>query len=179
MCLNMENFNDDIYIIDLSYATSASDMVFELSSILDNSMAKNQKVALKLGNVDLNQSQLLSICSLISSINSSVDYLETDSAQTQLAATNLGIVVSTVKTNNVTTKNEIELDEPTLVPSYEYVKLEDHLDIEEAEEKEAEEKEEEEAEEILVQDERIEDFAQNPVLSAEGHHYRHEHGADL
>lgn len=119
-------FSEDAYIIDLSYAASASDIVFELSSILDNEMAKNQKVALKLGNVDLNQSQLLSIRSLISSINSTVAYLETNSTQTELAAINLGIVVSTVKAAPVE-QEPVEIAEPSYVPSYEYVKLEDHL----------------------------------------------------
>lgn len=148
-----QNFNDDVYIIDLGYALSASDIVFELSSIIDNDMAKNQKVALKLGNVDLNQSQLLSICSLISSINSEVEFLETNSTQTELAATNLGIVVSTVKTNN-TVKEIEEISEPTMVASYEYVKLEDHL-VEEDEEKETTEENiniEEKNEEIIIED---------------------------
>ncbi len=126
-------FSDDAYIIDLSYAKTASDIVFELSSILDNDMAKNQKVALKLGNVDLNQSQLLSIRSLISSINSTVAFLETNSAQTELAAINLGIIVSTVKTP-VNQEEPIEIPEASYVPSYEYVKLQDHLPEETAEE---------------------------------------------
>lgn len=124
-------FSEDAYIIDLSYAKTASDIVFELSSILDNDMAKNQKVALKLGDVDLNQSQLLSIRSLISSINSSVAFLETNSAQTELAAINLGIIVSTVKTP-IKQEEPIEIPEASYVPSYEYVKLEDHLPEEDA-----------------------------------------------
>lgn len=157
MCLKMENFNDDIYIIDLGYAESASDIVFELSSILDNTMAQNKKIALKLGSVDLNQSQLLSICSLISSINSNVDFLETTSAQTQLAAINLGIVVSAQKADYKSEEKEIELEEPTLVPSYEYVKLEDHLE-EEKEENPVEYTEE-------TNDNEIEDFEINPELS--------------
>jgi len=125
-------FSDDAYIIDLSYAASASDIVFELSSIIDNDMAKNRKVALKLGDVDLNQSQLLSIRSLISSINSTVAFLETNSTQTELAAVNLGIVVSTVKTS-LPQEELTEPAEPSYVPSYEYVKLEDHLPDEEEE----------------------------------------------
>ena len=140
MCLKMEqNFSEDIYVIDLSYALSASDIVFELSSIIDNDRAKEQKIALKLGSVDLNQSQLLSICSLISSINSTVEFLETNSAQTELAAINLGIVVSTVK-NEVKEKTEF-ISEPTLVASYEYVKLEDHL----AEDEDADEEDKDDA----------------------------------
>lgn len=146
-----QNFDNDIYIIDLGYAVSASDIVFELSSIIDNDMAKNKKIALKLGSVDLNQSQLLSICSLISSINSTVEFLETDSAQTELAATNLGIIVSTVKSNNDKKENE-EPSEPTLVASYEYVKLEDHL----PEDEEITEEKETIISEISEQDENIE-----------------------
>ncbi len=119
-------FSDDAYIVDLSYALSASDIVFELSSILENDMAKNKKIALKLGDVDLNQSQLLSIRSLISSINSTVAFLETSSSQTENAAINLGIVVSAVK-NPTQPEEQNELQESSYVPSYEYVKLEDHI----------------------------------------------------
>lgn len=121
-----EIFSDDAYIVDLSYALSASDIVFELSSILENDMAKNKKIALKLGDVDLNQSQLLSIRSLISSINSTVAFLETSSSQTENAAINLGIVVSAVK-NPTQPEEQNELQESSYVPSYEYVKLEDHI----------------------------------------------------
>ncbi len=170
-----QNFDKDIYIIDLSYAVSASDIVFELSSIIDNDMAKNQKIALKLGNVDLNQSQLLSICSLINSINSTVEFLETNSAQTELSATNLGIIVSTVKSSNNVKNNNVEPSEPTLVASYEYVKLEDHLPEEEEEDNEADDETEEDdinsvgisstQDETLQQE--IEDFSSNPEKTEE------------
>ena len=143
-----QNFNDT-YTIDLSYTVSASDIVYELSSILDNDRAKNQKIALKLGKVDLNQSQLLSIRSLINSINSTVEYLETDSTQTELAAINLGIIVSTVKNVEV---EKTELEEPTYVQSYGYIKLEDHIEEDEEEEKEKKVKE-------LKEEVAIEDFA--------------------
>ncbi len=139
------NFVDDTYIIDLSYAVSASDIVFELSSIIDNDMAKSQKIALKLGNVDLNQSQLLSIRSLISSINSTVAFLETNSAQTELSAINLGIIVSTIKQAEpaveatAETVEPAEIKEPEYVPSYGYVKLDDHIESEASEEEETEE----------------------------------------
>ena len=155
----MEQNFDDVYIIDLSYAVSASDIVFELSSVLDNEMAKNQKIGLKLGDVDLNQSQLLSICSLISSINSNVEFLQTNSAQTELAAINLGIVVSTEK-NNVVKEEEKEISEPTMVASYEYVKLEDHL----AEEDEVSVPEEAVEEAV---DNEVEDFESNAALGVD------------
>lgn len=123
-----QNYNDS-YVIDLSYAVTASDIVYELSSIIDNDRAKNQKIVLKLGDVDLNQSQLLSIRSLINSINSTVEILETNSEQTELAAINLGIVVSEMKSLEAEQTSSVEssLPEPTYVQSYGYVKLEDHL----------------------------------------------------
>ena len=169
-----QNFDKDIYIIDLGYAVSASDIVFELSSIIDNDMAKNQKIALKLGNVDLNQSQLLSICSLINSINSTVEFLETNSAQTELSATNLGIIVSTVKSSNSVKDENVEPSEPTLVASYEYVKLEDHLPEEEEDDDDDDETEENDLNSVGIsstQDEtlqqEIEDFSSNPEKTTE------------
>lgn len=64
----MENISsENLYVIDLTYAKTPADVVFELSTIIDAEAAHNQKVFLKLGNIDLNQSQLLSINSLINS----------------------------------------------------------------------------------------------------------------
>ncbi|MBQ2870141.1 hypothetical protein IJE86_00385 [bacterium] len=154
-----QNFSEDAYIIDLSYATSASDIVFELSSVIDNERAKNQNIALKLGKVDLNQSQLLSIRSLINSINSTVTFLETNSAQTELAAINLGIVVSSVKTTEKT-EDTTNLAEPTLVPSYEYVKLEDHID-------ENEDSKDDESDVVEDTDESQEDAAESEDTQSE------------
>lgn len=154
-----QNFSEDAYIIDLSYATSASDIVFELSSVIDNERAKNQNIALKLGKVDLNQSQLLSIRSLINSINSTVTFLETNSAQTELAAINLGIVVSSVKTTEKT-EDTTNLAEPTLVPSYEYVKLEDHID-------ENEDSKDDESDVVEDTDESQEDAAESEETQSE------------
>ena len=121
---------NDNYIIDLSYATSASDIVFELSSIIDNEMAKNQKIGLILGDIDLNQSQLLSIYSLIKSINSTIAILETKSEQTEQSAINLGIVVTKDMQQQSSQKQKVEdfIQESTYTKSYGYVTLEEHID---------------------------------------------------
>lgn len=162
-------FKDDIYVIDLSYAKSASDIVFELSSIIDNDMAKNRKIALNLGDIDLNQSQLLSIRSLINSINSTVSFLETNSAQTELSANNLGIIISNVKSASEESVEEISLKpaepgEQTYVASYEYIKLDDHLAEEESIAKESVQQEDEvleENEETIISSEITSDFVIN------------------
>ena len=67
-----QSFNDNLYLIDLSYLNTPSEVVYDLSSILEAEPAKNQRIKLKLGKVDFNKSQLLSIKSLIESINSTV-----------------------------------------------------------------------------------------------------------
>lgn len=88
------DFMDNAYIIDLTYAKSAADIIYDLSSCLDNELAKNRKVLLKLGDISLNQSQLMSVKSLISSVNSTLAFLETTSSQTRRSALDLGLIVS-------------------------------------------------------------------------------------
>lgn len=68
----MEQFSDNIYVIDLGDINTAPEIIFELSSILDKDEVKNKRICLKLGNVDLNQAQLLSIKSLINGIDSTL-----------------------------------------------------------------------------------------------------------
>ena len=142
----MEQMTNEAYTIDLSYAVSASDIVYELSSIIDNDRAKNKRIALKLGDVDLNQSQLLSIRSLINSINSTVESLETTSEQTEAAAINLGIVVTVTREVAEQIENLPEPEAPKYVESYGYVKLEDHLPEEPSTEEANSAQEEEKAE---------------------------------
>lgn len=110
----MENNLQDFYLIDLSYALSPADIVYELSTILEQEPAHNQKIYLKLGDVDLNQSQLLSIKSLICSINSSLSAISSESKQTELAAATIGL--------NVTEKEKEE-------PSAQYIPMTEHLPV--------------------------------------------------
>ncbi len=94
------SLNDNSYVIDLSYATTAADVIYEFSTILENDLVKNKKIFLKLGNIELNQSQLLSIKSLINSINSHLSSLESKSLQTQQVALSLGIIVTNADTQS-------------------------------------------------------------------------------
>lgn len=102
----MENkgFIEDGFIIDLGNAKDASEIIYELSSILEIDEAKSKKICLKLGSIDLTQSQLLSIKSLITSMDSELAFIDTDSEQTELSALNLGVIVSELS-------NEIEVEE--------------------------------------------------------------------
>lgn len=156
----MENkgFVEDGFIIDLGNAKDAAEIIYELSSILELPDAKDKKICLKLGNINLTQSQLLSIKSLINSMNSELAFVDTDSEQTELSALNLGIIVSElsneievqeVKVDEVTIK-EIEVGEPKDGLSYELL---EH-DLPENEKIEVIEKTEEE----LKAEEKLEEF---------------------
>ena len=101
----MEQFlNDNMYVIDLGELNTAPEIIFELSSVLDKDEVKNKRICLKLGNVDLNQAQLLSIKSLINGIDSTLSCVDTKSVETEKVALSLGIIVS-----NVSAENAVEL----------------------------------------------------------------------
>ena len=100
---SMEKFlNENMYTLDLGEVNTAPEIIFELSSVLDNDDIRNKRVCLKLGNVDLNQSQLLSIKSLINGIDSTLSSIETKSIETEKVAISLGIIVSNVSAENTT-----------------------------------------------------------------------------
>lgn len=104
-----KGFVEDGFIIDLGNAKDSAEIIYELSSILDMPEAKNKKICLKLGSIDLSQSQLLSIKSLINSMTSELAFIDTNSEQTELAALNLGIIVSELS-------NEIEVEVEEIEP---------------------------------------------------------------
>lgn len=99
-----KGFVEDGFIIDLGNAQDAAEIIYELSNILEIPDARNKKICLKLSNIDLSQSQLLSIKSLINSMTSELAFIDTDSEKTELSALNLGLIVSKLS-------NEIEIPE--------------------------------------------------------------------
>lgn len=120
------------YIIDLSQAQTPADIVFELSNIIEKPEAANQKIWLKLGSIALNQSQLLSITSLISSINSTLSLIESESQQTELAAATLGINTRDVEEELQEELSSLEAEAPKDAPSEQYIAMTDHIDEEES-----------------------------------------------
>lgn len=101
----MENkgFVENGFIVDLGNAKDAAEIIYELSNILEMPEAKDKKICLKLGTINLTQSQLLSIKSLIESMGSELAFVDTNSEQTELSALNLGVIVSELV-------NEIEVE---------------------------------------------------------------------
>lgn len=99
----MEQFLDEnMYVIDLGDVNTAPEIIFRLSSVLDMDEVKNKRICLKLGNVDLNQAQLLSIKSLINGIDSTLSSVDTKSVETEKVALSLGIIVANVSAENTT-----------------------------------------------------------------------------
>lgn len=91
-----KGFVENGFIIDLSSAMNTTQLVFELSSIMEHPEVKGKRICLKLGSLDLKQSQLLSIKALIESMDASIAFIDTSSAQTEASAVSLGIIVSKV-----------------------------------------------------------------------------------
>lgn len=97
----MEQFlNENMYTIDLGEVNTAPEIIFELSSILDKEEVRNKRICLKLGSVDLNQAQILSIKSLINGIDSTLSSVDTKSVETEKVALSLGIIVSNISSEN-------------------------------------------------------------------------------
>lgn len=153
------------YIIDLSQAQSPADIVFELSTIIEKEEAANKKIWLKLGNITLNQSQLLSINSLISSINSTLSLVESESQQTELAAATLGISTKDVEEELQEELQEMEANSSQAVedePSEQYIPMTDHL--EEEAEGEKEESKEQENNQPVSSEEKTEDVIEKETF---------------
>ena len=82
------------FIVDVSNAQKTSEIIYELSSILDLPEAQNKNVCLKLGAVNLTPTELTSIKALVESMNSEIQFINTSSDATAKAANDLGIQVS-------------------------------------------------------------------------------------
>lgn len=81
------------FIVDLSNAKKTSEIIYELSRILDLPEAKDKNVCLKLGEVNLNQSQLISVKALIESMDSNLAFISTINEETKSSAETLGIAL--------------------------------------------------------------------------------------
>ena len=82
------------FIVDVSNAQKTSEIIYELSRILDLPEAQNKNVCLKLGAVNLTPTELTSIKALVESMNSEIQFINTSSDATAKAANDLGIQVS-------------------------------------------------------------------------------------
>ena len=122
---NMEEFLDEnTYLLDLSNIEYIPEIIYKLSSVLEQEDLKNRSICLKLGDVKLNQAQLLSIKSLISGFGSSLSSIDTKSEDTEKTAISIGIVVSNASSENITDNTneaveEIKEEKQTEIPETE------------------------------------------------------------
>jgi len=166
----VQSFDDNLYLIDLSYLNTPSEVVYDLSTILDNDLAKNQRVKLKLGKVDFNKSQLLCIKSLIESINSMLAIVEGESEITRTSAISSGLVFQ----NSVDNIKEImffnqENNEQPSENTYQEVKPDLFPEVSPVKEKEEEQPQTEEKPETDNQVQFDTNYTQNLVSSGEGY----------
>lgn len=113
-----KGFVENGFIIDLSNTKNTTQLVFELSSVMEHPEVKGKRICLKLGSQDLKQSQLLSIKALIESMDASIAFIDTKSEQTEASAVSLGIIVSKLGENvpvEAYTASEKEIEEEPVV----------------------------------------------------------------
>lgn len=89
-----KGFVENGFIINLSNSKNTNQLVYELSNIMEHPDVKGKRVCLKLGGIDLKQSQLLSIKALIEATDAGIAFIDTTSEQTEAAAVSLGIMIS-------------------------------------------------------------------------------------
>ena len=85
------------FIVDVSNASKTSEIIYELSRILDMPDAQSKKVCIKLGSVDLSATELTSIKALVESMNSKIEFVSTSSNITAQSAKELDIEVSVLE----------------------------------------------------------------------------------
>ena len=92
------------FIVDVSNANKTSEIIYELSRILDLPDAQSKRVCLKLGSVDLSTTELTSIKALVESMNSEIEFVSTSSDVTVKSAEELDIEVSVLENKVPTPK---------------------------------------------------------------------------
>ena len=117
-----KGFIENGFIINLSNSKNTNQLVFELSNIMEHPDVKGKRVCLKLGSIDLKQSQLLSIKALIESMDAQIAFVDTTSEQTTVSAQSVGITVSKMSDNLQTeqqksSEDEVEVLETEEIPT--------------------------------------------------------------
>ena len=86
------------FIVDLAHSKKTSEVIYELSKILDMPEAKHKRICLKLGNMNLSESELVSIKALIETMDSEIEFISTNSDVTSASAQEVGIQISQLNT---------------------------------------------------------------------------------
>ncbi len=102
--------NNDLFVIDLSSCNNTGEIITSVSTAFEVPEAKERKIGLKLGDILLNQSQILSIQSLIASYASELEYVETANESTKNICENMGIKAQLYEKTYTVPNEEIGFD---------------------------------------------------------------------
>lgn len=95
-------FVENGFIVDVTDAKKISDIIYQLSIVLDLPEAREKQICIKLGDIDLSGTQLSSIRALVETMNSSVAFISTTSDMTENSAYEIGMKVSKLENKVVT-----------------------------------------------------------------------------
>lgn len=95
-------FLENGFIVDVTDAKKISDVIYQLSTVLDLPEAREKQICIKLGDIDLNATQLSSIRALVETMNSTIAFISTTSDVTESAAYEIGMKVSKLENKIVT-----------------------------------------------------------------------------
>ncbi len=101
--------DNEFFVVDLVSCKLTGEIINSLSLALETLKHTGKKIVLKLSNIYLNQSQLLSIQSLITSYGCTLDTVETCSEETASVARNMNISVKKVD-------EAVQIENPTFKP---------------------------------------------------------------
>lgn len=146
-----KGFIENGFIINLSNSKNTNQLVYELSNIMEHPDVRGKRICLKLGGIDLKQSQLLSIKALIEATDASIAFIDTTSEQTEAAAVSLGIMISKMS-DEIQHENVV-----SSTPEGEPVVVKEELITEEVPTEEVEENEPENNEESTAETEQNEE----------------------
>lgn len=99
-------YDNEFFVLDLASCISTGEIINSISLALETLNNSGKKIVLKLGNTYLNQSQLLSIQSLITSWGCSLDTVETSNDDTATVVQNMNILVQKPIESHIEPKSE-------------------------------------------------------------------------
>lgn len=83
--------------IDISESKDANEMIMSLSDNIESGEFDEKKIILNLGEVELNQAQLMGMKSLVENVNSMIDFIHSASSKTKLSALTAGVSIANQK----------------------------------------------------------------------------------
>lgn len=91
-----KGYVENAFIVDLGNTKKASEVIYELSKILEMPEAKGKALRLKLGAVNLTEQELVSIKALVDIMGAQIEFISSTSDITKTSAKEVGIEIDNV-----------------------------------------------------------------------------------